>query len=469
MKEHVSASDFPRPSRGGAGGDGDSDKLGVAKWIEGAVAAIRSGDRAQRKEGLMTIRKLISLDDEEMIPFDFVLSTGIVTDATAFLDSDDLEEVYQAIWFFTNIASSSHTNIIVEFDGLFYRIIRFLQHGDVRIRDQAVWCIANVVGDCVEYRDLFYAFPDYVTAFMFALDHIEDSDHLGNLAWLTQNLCLGNPKPNIDIVAEFLIPVIGTLLFEDSAAETLRESHEVVNCAIYALKLLTERQDEIIQVVLDCGVLPTVVQFLNHPSPAVVLGACQILGNVASGEKEQTAHVRDGELWNILFGITHFKFAAGVKSSIEKEVCFFLSNLVLDMEKGDPLYGHPLIQHVISLVPHATAKVVQEASFLVFNLVQESGEDVIVSLLDEGLLKAIYKMIGSAITDARHNGLVVLKNLCKSYPRVVSQAEALGIEDKLNEMDGVVQDKRSQELINYLLGICFNRADGDSDGEGEWD
>lgn len=436
----------------------------IVKWVGDAVAAIRSADPGERKEGLTTIRKLISLDDEEMIPFELILSTGIVMDATAFLDDTDPEVVYQTIWFFTNIASSSYTSAIVEFEGLFERIIMFLQHGDSRVRDQAVWCVANVVGDCVEYRDMFYAKDEHMAAFMFAFEHIEDTEHLNNIAWLVQNLCLGNPRPPVDIVTTFLIPVIGNLLFEDVTEGKLRENHEVVNCGIYSLKLLTDKQDEHIQVILDHGILPTVISFLNHPSASVVLGVCQILSNVASGTTEQTVHVRDNELWNILFGIMHFKFSAKVKADIAKEICFFMSNVVIDLASGDPLYGHPIFQHLISLVPGASSKVVQEASFLAFNLVEQGGDEIVHNLLENGLLGAVKKMIESPITESRHNGLVILKNLCKSQKGIPSAAEALRIDTKLEELDGCV-DERSQSLVNVILGVYLDKEDEE---DGEW-
>lgn len=455
MKEHPAVE-----CTGGAGGPSetvDIAPLDVTKWISDAVASIRSGDTVRRKEGLMTIRKIISLEDDDMIPFEMVLSTGIVMDAVTFLDSGDLEEVYQAIWFFTNIASSTYTSVIVEFDGLFERVIMFLQHDDARIRDQAVWCVANVVGDRPEFRDMFYARAEHMAAFMCAMEHANEAEHLNNLAWLVQNLCLGNPRPSIEIVTSFLIPVIGMLLFEDADAGKLRENHEIVNCGIYAIRLLSDKQDEYIQVILDHGILPTVVQFLNHPSPSVVLGSCKILANVASGTTEQTAYIRDGELWDMLYGIMHFKFSAKVRSEIEKEICFFMSNAVIDMTKGDPLFGHLLFHHLISIVPGASSKVVQEASFLIINLIKQAESGVVMELLDHGLMEALKTLIGSPITEARHNGLTSLNFLCKTYPRVISAAEALGVDEMLSEMDGTV-DERSQGFVNVLLGVYFDDA-----------
>jgi hypothetical protein len=60
---------------------------------------------------------------------------------------------FEIIWALTNIASTEHTTEFVKVEGAIDQLCNHAGHIYPNIRDQAIWCLANIAGDSTELRD----------------------------------------------------------------------------------------------------------------------------------------------------------------------------------------------------------------------------------------------------------------------------------------------------------------------------
>ena len=65
---------------------------------------------------------------------------------------------FEAAWALTNIASGNpeQTEHVVKL-GTVPIFIQFLQHPNPEIRDQCIWALGNIAGDCPQMRDMVLA------------------------------------------------------------------------------------------------------------------------------------------------------------------------------------------------------------------------------------------------------------------------------------------------------------------------
>ena len=113
----------------------------------------------QRIEAVRGIRRILSV--ERNPPVNEVLSAGALPPLVQFLEHAESGSlfydpngklVFEAAWALTNIASTQRTKDVVE-GGAVTPLIKLMQHKIADVREQAVWCLGNIAGDCTELRD----------------------------------------------------------------------------------------------------------------------------------------------------------------------------------------------------------------------------------------------------------------------------------------------------------------------------
>ena len=109
------------------------------------MAAITSASPADVYAGVTQVRKLLSIQNEP--PIDEMIRQGAVPILINLLKREDLPKVqFEAAWALTNIASgsSAHTQVVVD-AGAVPVFVTLLSSPDADVREQAVWCLGNVV------------------------------------------------------------------------------------------------------------------------------------------------------------------------------------------------------------------------------------------------------------------------------------------------------------------------------------
>ncbi|CAA7020504.1 unnamed protein product [Microthlaspi erraticum] len=191
--------------------------------------------------------------------------------------------------------------------GVVPRFVEFLMREDYP-QLQAVWALGNVAGDSPRCRDLVLSQGALLPLLSQLNEHAKLS-MLRNATWTLSNFCRGKPQPTFDQVCLSFLPEFVLMIKEDyvislisqelvspglPALERLIHStnEEVLTDACWALSYLSDGTNDKIQYVIEAGVVPRLVELLQHPSPSVLIPALRSIGNIFTGDDAQTQKKR---------------------------------------------------------------------------------------------------------------------------------------------------------------------------------
>jgi hypothetical protein len=90
----------------------------------------------------------------------------------------------------------------------------------------------------------------------------------------------------------------------------------------WAMSYLSDGGEERIPLIMETGVMPRLVQLLQHPNIAVSVPCLRSIGNIVTGNDDQTQAVINAGALDALNNIIYHK-----KKTVRKEVCWSLSNI----------------------------------------------------------------------------------------------------------------------------------------------
>lgn len=116
---------------------------------------------------------------------------------------------------------------------------------------------------------------------------------LKNVVWSISNLCRGNPRPDFALVRDCIPAMVYAMTHVMSSTEARVD-------ALWTLSYLSDGEEYRIQAIVDCGdVIPTAMVALESEKAAVMAPALRILGNIVTGNAEQTQAVLDAGILSI--------------------------------------------------------------------------------------------------------------------------------------------------------------------------
>jgi hypothetical protein len=154
----------------------------------------------------------------------------------------------------TNIASgnTSHTHAVVK-AGAVPHLIRLLASGDLKICEQSLWALGNIVGDGSQFRDYCIKLGLLELLVAFVRPDIPIS-FLQNVTWVIVNICRNKEPPPSIKVFEAILPSLVQLI-----------QHNVLSIlidTIWAFGYITDIAYEHVQLVINSGVSHRIIKLL---------------------------------------------------------------------------------------------------------------------------------------------------------------------------------------------------------------
>jgi hypothetical protein len=112
-------------------------------------------------DAVKELRRFLSVDRNP--PVDLIIDAGALPYFVACLNNNDYPMLqFEAAWALTNIASTSRTTDVANCEGAVKALVRLLTSPSGNVREQAIWCIGNIAGDSVSFRDGILGTPDLI-------------------------------------------------------------------------------------------------------------------------------------------------------------------------------------------------------------------------------------------------------------------------------------------------------------------
>lgn len=355
-----------------------SDVQSRLKNLPNLVTAVNSEDPTRQLEAATEFRKLLSI--EKNPPIQQVIDTGVVPRLVALLGSTQHETLqFEAAWTLTNIASGTteHTQHIIT-HGAIQAFIQLLLSPNAEVKEQAVWALGNIAGDSPQFRD-YVTQCHGVAGLLSVFRNDAKISMIRNATWSVSNLCRGKPQPKFEQIHQVL-PMLAKLIMMDDT--------EVITDATWALSYISDDTgptNQKIQAVIDHGVLPRLVQFLNHHQTSVQVPALRCIGNIVTGDDKQTSAALACNPLPFILGLMSHR-----KKGIKKEACWTVSNITAgNGEQIQRVIDANLIPPLVTMLREESFDIQKEAAWAISNATSGGSATQIRFLAENGVIPAL--------------------------------------------------------------------------------
>jgi len=255
-------------------------------------------------------------------------------------------------------------------------LVKLLESPNEEVREQAVWAIGNIGGDAAHCRDIILQ-HNGLQLLINCVENTTKASMTKNGSWAISNLCRGKPPPAFEMIKD-AIPILAKVVMEHHDTELLTD-------CLWALSHLSEGGEEKVEMVIDSGCIPRVIQFLGHHIYNVQLPAIRTIGNVVTGNDKQT---------QIVLGmggaVALSNLLSSPKKNIRKEAVWSISNICAgSKEQLDALVAAEVFGKIINIVQKDEKEIRKEAVWALSNAAAGGRADHVAHLVQQGIIPAL--------------------------------------------------------------------------------
>mmetsp|Transcript_30994 Transcript_30994/g.54385 ORF Transcript_30994/g.54385 Transcript_30994/m.54385 type:complete len:312 (+) Transcript_30994:723-1658(+) len=307
-----------------------------------------------------------------------------------------------------------------------------------------------MAGDCAELRDLVLE-AGALEPLLANVQQPASLSLLRNTVWSLSNCCRGKPTVSNDVASK-VIPLVSSIILQCSDEDTLID-------AIWAFSYLTDAANDRIDMILQQkDVVVSLVKHLKSRSSTLVAPALRVLGNIVTGDDEQTQAVMDaGILPQLLPLLQH------PKKSLRKETCWLISNIAAGNRKQiSALLNEPrLIAEVLQHLAWGQWEVREEAAWAISNLCM--SKEHVQAVVQIGAIRPLCELL----TASDPSLVVVVLNAIENI-LLVSEENGLDYDERLEDADGLdkleeLQGHKNEEIYLKAVGILERYFPGEED------
>ncbi|OQR71676.1 importin subunit alpha-4-like [Tropilaelaps mercedesae] len=405
-----------------------------------------------RLKAVETIRKMVS--SRKRPPIDELIQKGallILIECLAPAESPQLQ--FEATWALTNVVSGTaeHTRAAVE-AGIVPRLLTLLNGPHQKVSEQAVWALANIIGEGPLLRDFCINIGVISELRKFIVPTVPGS-LLRNITWAVANLCRNEePSLSIEVVRELLSVIVLLLGHTD---------HTILVNTFWALSFLMDPSSDILQLVIDTGMVDRLLPYLAESDTKLVVPVLRILGNLTTGTDEQTQVLLNAGI------LTYFpQVLTNPKEKVHQGAVWLLSNVlagtVSQVQAVIDMHLLPILLQHLATSNFATQK---EAAWAFSNLSLTGSQEQVNMAVELGVVAPLCNLLTVYDTQVVRVVLNTLHNLLKlspttptRYTPVTDQVEECGGLDKIvclqySENEGI------RKLASLLIDVFWTEKD----------
>lgn len=404
--------------------------------IAALVQAINSDEPKKRLSATIEFRRMLSVEDQP--PIQQVIDSGAVPRLMQFLGfGNDDKLQFEAAWTITNIASgsTSHTKCVVDHGGI-WAFVELLKSPNSEVQEQAVWALGNIAGDSPEYRDLVLKTNNSMRLLIAILNAPKQPKvtMVRNATWCMSNFCRGKPKPRFEEI-KACIPVFAKLV--------MQRDDEILTDSCWALSYITDDQtngnQKIAAVIEQKDICPRLIYLLQHGKSQVQVPALRTIGNIVTGDDQQTQVMLEHNPLPALLGMLSCQ-----KKSLRKETCWTISNVTAGTpQQIQQVIDANLIFPLVNILKGDQFDVQKEAAWAISNIASGGTDAHIRFMVGQGALNALCVILKCDDVKLVMVILDALSNILK-----VGLKDAQGVDD--NKFAEMIEEHGGLDTLEEL-------------------